>query len=98
MKTPHTIMLTYDRLEQVEVDIPIDSIRSFYAAGGLEEHFVRWIPERFAMMAKFYPGNDTAKNAAIELCIRALYRTIPKSKVTNLEVWVDSQPIPQITA
>ena len=96
MKTPHTVLLTYDRLEQIEVDIPIESIKSFYALGGLEEQFIRWVPERFAMTAKYFGDNVQAQSAAIELCIRALYRTIPKSKVTNLEVWVDSKPVTQI--
>ena len=86
VKTPHTIMLTYDRIETVEVDLPIETLRGFYGAGCLEEHFLRWIPERFAMTTKFRADDDNARSAAIELTIRALYRTIPKSKVSNLEV------------
>jgi len=96
VKTTHNVMLTYDRIERVEVDIELDALRPFYRAGCLDEQFVKWIPERFAMSVKYFENDETAKSAAIEMCIRALYRTIPKSKVMNLEVWVDTKPSTQI--
>jgi len=95
-KETHTIMLTYDRIERVEVDIDLDTMRGFYLTGCMNEEFVRWIPERFAMKVMYAPGNEKAKFGAIEMAIRALYRTIPKSKVVNLEIWLDSKPMPQL--
>lgn len=95
-KKEHTVLLTYDRIEPVEVDIEIDTMRGFYGSGCMNEQFVRWIPERFAMKVLYAPGNEKAQYASIEMAIRGLYRTIPKSKVMNLEIWVDSKPVQHI--
>lgn len=98
MKHPHTILLTYDRIEDVEIDLGLDTLRNLYASGCMNEQFVKWIPERFAMKVAFQTGNTAAADKAIETCLRGLYRTIPKSSVANLKIWIDGETVPQIVA
>lgn len=96
MKQSHTVMLTYDRIEQVDVDLGIDNLRSLYKSGCMNEQFVKWIPERFAMQVSFKPGDTFAARKAIDTCIIGLYRIIPKSRVANMQIWVDGETVPQI--
>lgn len=98
MKQHHTVMLTYDRIEKVDVDLGIDNLRSLYKSGCMNEQFVKWIPERFAMQVSFKPGDTVAADKAIETCIIGLYRIIPKSRVANMQIWIDGETIPQIVA
>ena len=97
MKQRQTIMLTYDRLHPVQVDLGLISLQQLYASRCLNEQFVRWVPERFVMQVDFEPRNITAKNTAIHTAIKALYLTIPQSKIANLQVWVDGEEEPTET-
>ena len=94
MKQRHTIMLTYDRIQPVEIDLGIDNLRDLYGSGCLNEQFVSWIPERFAMQVDFERGDKKARGMSIGISIRALYRVIPESKIANLKIWLDGEQEP----